>query len=481
MAGKVFSILKKHGIEVIGFIDSDEKKKDNVLFEKKIYDKDIIMTLHDDIVIIENARKYFEIENIIKSKRDDLERFYIAELPFELDRIWVDREKHRGIRMWPIVQLGEYYSHEHIDEILLYGNDLQLAEKYAEVFECLGFQSLSFVTEKGEEDGIISIDEVVYKYNYLLLWYEEDDNYVINKLIDVGVEKRYYAKIITEGSWYLPNTITRNVRLDVNLGYTYETNSEYPGIYLYGENQKNDYKIAVLGDSTTDSLFDTKIRSWVEIMYDQYCGANVTIFNGGTSGYNSAMELLKLIRDILKLNPDMVIVFGGFNDLVQQGGPDFPYLEKLVNYAGKYMPEPWHVRFKEKEAWRGISSDRGSIDNWLENIENMHTLSASRNIEFFAFMQPMLYTKKTLDSHSKTILYQTPLYHKQSFMQTACRFRKYAKEIEQKYGYIYDLTYIFDDVDVYMDISHVYESGNKIIAEHIWNAIKEKVGVVQET
>ena len=33
----------------------------------------------------------------------------------------------------------------------------------------------------------------------------------------------------------------------------------------------------------------------------------------------------------------------------------------------------------------------------------------------------------------------------------------------------------FDYEDVYMDIGHVYERGNKIIADTIWEKIKDKI------
>ena len=471
---KVFSILQSQGIEVEGFIDSDELKVGTALLGKTIFGKDVLRTLADDVVIVESGKKYYEIDGIVKSMREDLMRIYFdGELPFESSNIWVDKERNRQMGIWPIAQLGEYYEHEQIKEIILYGNDLKLAMKYAEVFECLDFYPVSFMADQSDGNKEITlIDEILHKENYLLLWYEDEDDYIIDKLTEIGVERYYCGKVISTGQWYVPNLHTRETCLDVNLGYTYEMNYEYPGIYLYGENQKGNYRIAVLGNSTTDSMPGSHIRSWVEIMYSKYCNNDITIFNGGIAGYNSAQELLKLIRDILKLHPDMVIVYDGFNDLVQRKAPNFQYLEKLVSYAGKNMPTPWYIKSAEKTACRGIPFTGQRVDNWLENIKYMYALTKSNDIEFFAFMQPMLYTKRKLDSHSKTILFQTPLFYDESFMETAHQFRERAKEIGKYYNYIYDLTHIFDDDDVYMDISHVYELGNEIIAKHIWKVIR---------
>ena len=93
-------------------------------------------------------------------------------------------------------------------------------------------------------------------------------------------------------------------------------------------------------------------------------------------------------------------------------------------------------------------------------------------------MQPMLFTKKNLDWHSRTIL-QTMLFHgnNDKFMKYAKEFRSRAGEIVKSHGYIHDLTNIFDDEDVYMDIVHVYEKGNEIIASSIWNVIKDEVEI----
>ena len=129
---------------------------------------------------------------------------------------------------------------------------------------------------------------------------------------------------------------------------------------------------------------------------------------------------------------------------------------------------------EEEQVWKGIPVQGDPIDDWLENIEYMHAIAKSKNMAFFAFMQPTLFTKKNLDSHSKTLL-QTQLFHEgnQECIDIAQRFRERAPEIIDTHDYIYDLSDIFDDADVYMDVVHVYEKGNEIIAKEIWNRIKD--------
>ncbi len=54
-------------------------------------------------------------------------------------------------------------------------------------------------------------------------------------------------------------------------------------------------------------------------------------------------------------------------------------------------------------------------------------------------------------------------------------FRKHADEITRTYSYNYDFTNTFEDVDVYMNVAHIDEDGNQIIAKRVWNVISELV------
>lgn len=260
--------------------------------------------------------------------------------------------------------------------------------------------------------------------------------------------------------------------LDVNLGYTYEMNSKYPGIYIYGKNQKEDYKIAVLGGSTSDSILDRKNRSWVEIMYKEYCHENITLFNGAVSGYDSAQETTKLFRDIIKLKPDMVIVYDGFNDVLNNLKNKFWYLESLVRFAGNYI-KCFDMYIENDRVWKGISFHTNAADEWLENIQYMYTIANGFDVKFFSFIQPMFFSKKCLDKHSEGLLQMLSHIYSQNFINNVKQFRERAGNVGRKYSYITDLSYIFDNADVYMDICHVYESGNKIIAKYIWDTIKQ--------
>lgn len=470
----MYSILLEKGAEAAGYISWEEDSGIHETICGKIWHKDQLHLLPEDAAVILVGNSSPKLALAALSCRHDLLVFCEPDIPFQSDAIWINRE--RGLRLPPgaVAQLGEYYEQEKIKEIILYGNNCQLARQYAGVYECLDFGPVSFMSDIGSDDGqeIPLIEEILYKENYLLLLYDEEKKYSTEKLLDLGVEKRYYGKPCP---WNAPNLNARTPLLDVNMGHTFQTNYTYPGIYIHGKNRATDYKIAVLGGSTTDAAVDDRIRPWTEILHDTYCPDGVTIFNGGISGYYSGQELIKLTRDMTKLHPDMVLVFDGYNDLIQNiRDTKFRYLGELVHFAGRHIPSYGGGHLEEEQVWKGIPVQGDPIDDWLENIEYMHAIAKSKNMAFFAFMQPTLFTKKNLDSHSKTLL-QTQLFHEgnQECIDIAQRFRERAPEIIDTHDYIYDLSDIFDDADVYMDVVHVYEKGNEIIAKEIWNRIKD--------
>ena len=475
-AAAIFIELCTRRVYVHGFID--DQNAGIHFFHKPVYASGEVDLEDEDVILLSNEECDRDVS--VKFQMKEMQAHYMKMPSLESKKIWVDKEYEIVITPGVVAQLEEYTTYEHIKEIILYGNNLSLARKCAEVLECLDFVPITIMADEKMqiEEGVYSkaIEEVRYKEDYLILVYERDVKDLFRRLSFLGVDKGRYGKVCP---WVSPNFNTRNPLLDVHMGYTYEMNSDYPGIQMYGRNQRNDFRIAVLGDSTTDGAIDVRIRPWAEIMYDWYCGNGITIFNGGMSGYYSGQELIKLKRDMLKLCPDLIIVYDGYNDLMQSVlHKKFGYLEKLVNVAGQYVTEADGRVLQQKKAWGGIPSSQSPVDEWLENIECMHAIAANKKISFFSFMQPMLFTKKNLDWHSRTIL-QTMLFHgnNDKFMKYAKEFRSRAGEIVKSHGYIHDLTNIFDDEDVYMDIVHVYEKGNEIIASSIWNVIKDEVEI----
>lgn len=62
------------------------------------------------------------------------------------------------------------------------------------------------------------------------------------------------------------------------------------------------------------------------------------------------------------------------------------------------------------------------------------------------------------------------------YMRRKEEFRKRIEEMPDLPDYIYDLSHIFDnETDIYMDSCHVWEKGNRIIAEEIAKVIVPEI------
>ena len=81
-------------------------------------------------------------------------------------------------------------------------------------------------------------------------------------------------------------------------------------------------RIAVLGDSCTESLQEPIEKSWLSVMGQQIAqspglgGRHVEVINFGVSGYGTTQELLTLRNKVWKYNPDIVLLaFYSGNDV----------------------------------------------------------------------------------------------------------------------------------------------------------------------
>ena len=135
---------------------------------------------------------------------------------------------------------------------------------------------------------------------------EEHDFYIFNK----WMEKR--EGIIDINDYYF--------------GYSrkyHENTGGYTGFKKFSDKNSTKVRkrIVVLGGSTSDCGYNTAVTNWTEWLEIilRESGCSVEVLAGGIQGYASSQELLKLIRDVLILRPDLVISFSGINDATGMG------------------------------------------------------------------------------------------------------------------------------------------------------------------
>ena len=103
-------------------------------------------------------------------------------------------------------------------------------------------------------------------------------------------------------------------------GPRYHNSLGYRGPEISETKPAGGYRIVALGGSTTytEAVKDNKktFTSQLErILRQQYGRANIEVINAGAGGYNSWESLINLQFRVLDLDPDLIIVYHGTNDV----------------------------------------------------------------------------------------------------------------------------------------------------------------------
>lgn len=460
-------LLSKKGVKVDYFLD--RAKAGQKVLDIPIYSHDKLSELDKDTTVITAGKYWREMEDMISTVNPVIQSFYVEKLPDDEAMVIRIDDRHCFF-MKQVCRLSECFSSR---KLILLGNEVELGKKWKEVLECLGFQEvLIMVTEESLfDEDVRLVDEILYEENYVLILYgRSEQKQILEKIDELNIADTDWTTIdLCEPAGH------RRFMLDLNLGHTSETNY-IPGLYLHGSENITDVKIVALGGSTTEEecfLF----HCWSNIMFEKYCRENITLFNAGIMSYTSTQELIKLVRDILYLKPDMIIVYDGYNDIQYNNSKlHFRWFHKLLKYAKDAVYEQGGANQRVKEGiFRGNINSDDVIGKWLLNIESMYGIAKVHNIRFHSFMQPMLMSQKIHIKHGMALQKMYDACLNREFIRNMQLFRQRGKEIEETHSYVHDLSDILDEKDVYMDQCHVWESGNEIIADSIWKIIEPEV------
>ncbi len=349
-------------------------------------------------------------------------------------------------------------------KFVLYGMNETYSAVWQKIFRYLGIDFDYFVDkEMREGDNVRSVYDLLYEDTGRILLVLAFD---VHKWRSVGedLESMGFSGRNVLGM-HLFSELILDAGVDIQLGHVMlcedEKLEQYPGYHMYGTEGKGKYTIVTLGGSTTTDVV-YRVKSWPRYLYDKLKDdRDIVIYNAAMDGFNSCQELMKLLRDVCALRPDLVISFSGVNDMLI-GENDNPFLPEYLNLVWERLPvKSWGGNKKhlpKKEELR-------AFDFWYRMEGIMHVVSNMFGAKFVCFAQPIMYSQEKLTQERRWA------FERSEHKKNAVEFRRKSRQIREEW--FIDLTDILDGhPEVFMDCVHVDEEGNKIIADHIYHHIK---------
>lgn len=467
------------GIPVAMFCDSDSTKQRVRILNKKVVMPEKVLEDHTEYNFIVTAAN----EEYSREITEKLEELGIKDY-----LVWNDIKStvvlNNSVLKIDLRGLHRIIQDSYIFKLVIYGTGKEAASlKY--LLEMLDIEIAYFVDDVELEDKKWG-REVRPVYNLL---YEKEDTF---KVI-VMSEKKENIEVLNRmglamgkdySNYYVYTTsIVKKYILDPHLGYNFlsaKNDDTMPGIVELGDGE---FVIALLGGSTTEGD-SYSFKSWGELLFEKLTreGYSVRILNGGCGGYSTPQELIKLIRDIIPLNPDVIIDYTGVNDSALT--EDYPFVHDYQKKLFTYMAE----EVKYDDGWRstdskytlGIKHNRHNDQMFIDNIRMMNNICKDYGVAYLAFLQPCLPAKeKELSDYGyELMLHQS--FGWESWKPAEDTRHFYEKVRQLVSGYAEDITSLFDDADdVYLDWCHVNEHGNEIIAQYMYEYLTGK-GIVKK-
>lgn len=297
---------------------------------------------------------------------------------------------------------------------------------------------------------------------------------VMKLLTGMGLDPDKNIKDICE--YRAPLFLDTQYMLDVLLGYIRP--AAYNGVHGFTCFGPRDaaITIAALGGSTTDdTAWDCKM--WPQLLQErlQQEGYSVRVVSGGNSGYHVYQEMLLLLRDVLTMQPDLVVDYSGANQIGGAVVSDYPnvshYQKMLFESLALRQNIPFYIGKLTEQVNYGHKNRRSFYQNYVETLDVMEAACHSRGIGFVNYIQPLSFASYTTwDTVMRERMLNQLLVPvcNSSIYKEACAF--YAEmDSSEKKPYQTDLSRIFDGLegDVYFDYVHVNEYGNRLVAEAV--------------
>ncbi len=266
----------------------------------------------------------------------------------------------------------------------------------------------------------------------------------------------------------------------------------FRGAEISKEKPENVYRIIMLGGST---LFgygatsdETTIPGFLQQKFETTnSDFKVEVINAGSSGAYSKTETLYVKHKLLDFDPDLIIVYDGWNDSripytshIGERGLAGQLYDSVNNLQSifPYYKTPIVIREIGRDL---ISAEEDTVATqidanldqkvilWKERWNESCLLAQTNDIKTLITIQPMLGTgdrivtksEESTSGLSQNDVKQLPLYQLQKFVDVLPELTNCTNTA--------DLTHVFDghNEPIFLDLGHVGEQGSMLISEKI--------------
>ncbi len=273
----------------------------------------------------------------------------------------------------------------------------------------------------------------------------------------------------------------------------------------------SEYTIILLGGSAAfnGEPLENSIAKKVERNLRDMGLEKVRVYNWGVTSYNSGQELAALLYHGIDLDPEMVIVYDGANELQQyfyDPRPGYPHAfasnEKAIKYFSNEtnnldIPDLFLLSVRRLESMKfltervfrrvidyqftGISQLRAEVgygtdewkerivDNYVRNIEKMSMISEAADFRLAVFMQPLVHFKRPLvgaEIHMvSTLDFQE--FVNDTYPEMSLGIKSLSWEYPKNRYYDFSSLLSGHDAQIFWDYIHITHEGNEIVAENI--------------
>lgn len=270
-----------------------------------------------------------------------------------------------------------------------------------------------------------------------------------------------------------------------------------------------EYRIFVLGGSTV-FLGDPPIPVLLEEMFERNGFDNVQVYNFGVISSNSGMELARIVFENSELEPDLIVMYNGGNDIMgayrQDPRPGYPFnflvyennplLESNIreyptlavslygsNLARYFFPDYFLNEFstftqlREEVDWGSDTWRTAIAKTYVDNIVKAHHVSHAFGSDFIAFPQPLLYYKETPAPEEADLAGHAPRKEHSLFVRQAIRIKIEQENVLEEIR-IVDLSDIYDDTSewVFTDAIHTRQQSKPVVVEAMYDNIMTHFG-----